>query len=304
MYDLRKFRSLTINTIHPTIIRLVSTNCTRYIQPYNTIKNNHVYHRVTVNFKHQCILQSRSFSSITIPAIADSINEGTVASIEKSVGDPVAIDDVVIILETDKVSVDVKSQVNGTIESINCAIGDTVKVGDTIINVNESSSSKKKSSTKTQVQSGTSATQRSNKSDTKLASSNDKSQSTTESTPSQSQQSTNESTHHRTPLIKFTHGRANLANTQPPQSTQQQQVPSKQTTAFNPTNNIPVDSTFNSILLSDSQFQSDNDRAYHAYLQLPQRYKRKPFNDATQIFIQFGGADDYLSRAEKKQQKS
>ena len=44
-----------------------------------------------------------------MPALGESITEGSIASWNKSEGDSVAVDDVIVIVETDKVTVDIKS---------------------------------------------------------------------------------------------------------------------------------------------------------------------------------------------------
>ena len=44
-----------------------------------------------------------------VPALGESITEGSIASWSKNEGDQVAIDDVIVIVETDKVTVDIKS---------------------------------------------------------------------------------------------------------------------------------------------------------------------------------------------------
>lgn len=44
-----------------------------------------------------------------VPALGESITEGSIASWTKAVGDRVAVDDVIVIVETDKVTVDIKS---------------------------------------------------------------------------------------------------------------------------------------------------------------------------------------------------
>ena len=48
-----------------------------------------------------------------VPALGESITEGTIASWAKSEGDSVAADDVIAIVETDKVTVDIKSPHSG-----------------------------------------------------------------------------------------------------------------------------------------------------------------------------------------------
>ena len=67
----------------------------------------------------QAVAAGRNFVSKTcvaqvkivelVPALGESITEGSIAKWSKNVGDRVAIDDVVVIVETDKVTVDIKS---------------------------------------------------------------------------------------------------------------------------------------------------------------------------------------------------
>lgn len=51
--------------------------------------------------------------TINVPALGESITEGSIANWEKSVGDSVNVDDVIAIVETDKVTVDIKSAFAG-----------------------------------------------------------------------------------------------------------------------------------------------------------------------------------------------
>lgn len=64
-----------------------------------------------------------------VPAMGDSITEGTIASWEKAVGDAVAADDVVATIETDKVAVEVRAEVGGSIVHMFAQVNDTVEVG-------------------------------------------------------------------------------------------------------------------------------------------------------------------------------
>ena len=61
--------------------------------------------------------------------MGDSITEGTVASVEKAVGDAVAVDEIVAVIDTDKVSVDVRSDTAGVVQSLSVAVDDEVQVG-------------------------------------------------------------------------------------------------------------------------------------------------------------------------------
>lgn len=75
---------------------------------------------------------SSEVKSIPVPSLGDSITEGTVVSFTKAVGDSVQADEVVAVLETDKVSVDIRSPASGAVAELSAKPGDTVKVGDTL----------------------------------------------------------------------------------------------------------------------------------------------------------------------------
>ncbi|KAK1975462.1 2-oxoacid dehydrogenase acyltransferase [Colletotrichum cereale] len=66
---------------------------------------------------------------ITVPQMAESITEGTVASLGKQVGDRVEADEEVASIETDKIDVAVNAPEDGTILEFFVAEGDTVEVG-------------------------------------------------------------------------------------------------------------------------------------------------------------------------------
>lgn len=67
--------------------------------------------------------------------MGDSITEGTISSWEKQVGDYVNADDIIVIIETDKVSVDVRAAVAGALESQMAEEGDTVEVGKPLVKI-------------------------------------------------------------------------------------------------------------------------------------------------------------------------
>ncbi|TDH66454.1 hypothetical protein CCR75_007744 [Bremia lactucae] len=67
--------------------------------------------------------------TVPVPTMGDSISEGTVVEWVKKIGDSVAEDDVVVVLETDKVSVDVRAPKSGTITSILADVDQTVEIG-------------------------------------------------------------------------------------------------------------------------------------------------------------------------------
>ncbi|KAL7577638.1 hypothetical protein ACA910_015156 [Epithemia clementina (nom. ined.)] len=67
--------------------------------------------------------------TINVPTMGDSITEGTVVDLPIAVGDYVTPDDVVVVLETDKVSVDVRANVAGAVTELLGDMDDVVAVG-------------------------------------------------------------------------------------------------------------------------------------------------------------------------------
>eukprot|EP00474_Spongospora_subterranea_P009091 CRZ09549.1 hypothetical protein [Spongospora subterranea] len=67
--------------------------------------------------------------TISVPSMGDSITEGEVVELMKGVGDTVETDEVVAILETDKVSVDIRSPQAGVVSEVSAEPGQVVKVG-------------------------------------------------------------------------------------------------------------------------------------------------------------------------------
>ncbi len=65
---------------------------------------------------------------VRVPTLGESVTEATVGSIAKKAGDAVAADEVLMELETDKVSVEVPAPQAGTIASFAVAEGDTVEL--------------------------------------------------------------------------------------------------------------------------------------------------------------------------------
>jgi 2-oxoglutarate dehydrogenase E2 component (dihydrolipoamide succinyltransferase) len=76
-------------------------------------------------------------TDVTVPALGESITEGTLAQWLKQPGDQVAQDEAIVSLETDKVSVEVPSPVAGTLTEQLFAEGDTVEVGAIIARIGE-----------------------------------------------------------------------------------------------------------------------------------------------------------------------
>src|SRR3954454_24253445 len=66
---------------------------------------------------------------ITVPVLGESVTEATVAKWLKKVGDAVALDEPLLELETDKVTLEVNATQAGTLFEIVAGEGDTVEVG-------------------------------------------------------------------------------------------------------------------------------------------------------------------------------
>ena len=88
-------------------------------------------------------------TDIKVPSLGESVVEATVAKWYKNAGDSVVIDEPLLELETDKVTLEVPSPVTGKIEKILSNEGDTVAVGAVLGSINETSISDQ-SATKSQ----------------------------------------------------------------------------------------------------------------------------------------------------------
>jgi len=67
-----------------------------------------------------------------VPSVGEQITEVQIGDWLKGVGDSVSQDDIVVMLETDKVTVELPAPVSGTIAQILAKKGDTVQVGDIV----------------------------------------------------------------------------------------------------------------------------------------------------------------------------
>ncbi|MEW4447652.1 2-oxoglutarate dehydrogenase complex dihydrolipoyllysine-residue succinyltransferase [Qipengyuania sp. JC766] len=76
-------------------------------------------------------------TEIKVPALGESVTEGTIGEWLKQPGDAVAADEPIASLETDKVAVDVPSPVAGVIQELKAEVGDTVEVGAVLALVEE-----------------------------------------------------------------------------------------------------------------------------------------------------------------------
>ena len=74
---------------------------------------------------------------ITMPKLGETVTEGTVGSWLKKVGDPVAFDDPLFEVSTDKVDSEIPSPYDGTLLEILVAAGETVPIGTPLARIGE-----------------------------------------------------------------------------------------------------------------------------------------------------------------------
>ncbi len=77
---------------------------------------------------------------IKVPQIAEGADSATVTEILVSEGESIQKDQSMIVVESDKASVEIPSPESGTVQSINVGEGDEVKVGDVILSLETSGS--------------------------------------------------------------------------------------------------------------------------------------------------------------------
>ena len=79
---------------------------------------------------------------IHVPTLGESVSDATIARWIKKAGETVAVDEPVVELETDKVTLEVPSPAAGILEEIIAAEGDTVEVGALLARVTEGATGK------------------------------------------------------------------------------------------------------------------------------------------------------------------
>lgn len=78
-------------------------------------------------------------TDITVPVLGESVTEATVGKWLKSAGDTVQRDEVLVELETDKVSVEISAPEDGTLSEIVAPEGETVEIGAMLARIGEGS---------------------------------------------------------------------------------------------------------------------------------------------------------------------
>jgi multifunctional 2-oxoglutarate metabolism enzyme len=80
-------------------------------------------------------------AQVTMPAMGESVTEGTVLEWHKKEGDPVDLDEVLVEISTDKVDAEVPSPIAGTVVKVLAGEGDTVEVGQLLCEIEPSNGS-------------------------------------------------------------------------------------------------------------------------------------------------------------------
>eukprot|EP00475_Leptophrys_vorax_P035173 TRINITY_DN5763_c0_g1_i2.p1 TRINITY_DN5763_c0_g1~~TRINITY_DN5763_c0_g1_i2.p1 ORF type:complete len:570 (-),score=46.28 TRINITY_DN5763_c0_g1_i2:449-1966(-) len=92
----------------------------------------------------QAMERARGFASsaspvpVVVPSMGESMKDGAIAAILKSPGDSVEEDEVIAQIETDKVTMDVRSPTAGVVDKLEVRVGDTVTPGTTVALVSQS----------------------------------------------------------------------------------------------------------------------------------------------------------------------
>jgi len=79
--------------------------------------------------------------SVNLPALGESVTEGTVTRWLKNVGDRVEVDEPLLEVSTDKVDTEIPSPVAGVIEEILVAEDETVEVGTALVRIGDGNAS-------------------------------------------------------------------------------------------------------------------------------------------------------------------
>ncbi|WP_314147904.1 biotin/lipoyl-containing protein, partial [uncultured Leifsonia sp.] len=79
--------------------------------------------------------------SVSLPALGESVTEGTVTRWLKNVGDRVEVDEPLLEVSTDKVDTEIPSPVAGVVEAILVQEDETVEVGTPLVTIGDGSGS-------------------------------------------------------------------------------------------------------------------------------------------------------------------
>ena len=94
----------------------------------NLIKNNKIEEK-TSKPKKNILIGKENGMDVIVPVLGESVVEATVSKWIKKQGDYVEVDDPIVELETDKVTLEVPASITGILENTVVSEGDTVEVG-------------------------------------------------------------------------------------------------------------------------------------------------------------------------------
>src|SRR5438477_5352706 len=83
------------------------------------------------------LLRKTDMTDIRVPTLGESVTEATIGRWFKKAGDAVAVDEPLVELETDKVTIEVPAPSAGTLGEIVAKDGETVAVGALLGEINE-----------------------------------------------------------------------------------------------------------------------------------------------------------------------
>ena len=85
----------------------------------------------------EVIKENKIMTEIRVPTLGESVTEATIGRWFKKAGDAVAVDDPLVELETDKVTIEVPAPSAGTLGEIIAKDGETVAVGALLGQIND-----------------------------------------------------------------------------------------------------------------------------------------------------------------------
>ena len=119
-------QSVSVEAIQPDAAMLSSRDFRCRFRVTVLVQSSHISSLTTLT---RALAHSVSRRSSQVPTMGDSITEGTIVDLPVAPGDYVEADDVVVVLETDKVSVDVRAPEGGALVEILGEVDDVVEVG-------------------------------------------------------------------------------------------------------------------------------------------------------------------------------
>ena len=84
---------------------------------------------------------------IMLPDLGEGIDSADVSEVLIKPGDTVSVDDIILVLESDKASMEIPSENNGTVKEVFVIMGDEVKTGEALISIEVTSDDKDKTET-------------------------------------------------------------------------------------------------------------------------------------------------------------